>query len=132
MDDQLRPGDGSGARLGLSACSAADGGTPPWSPDMSGRVVASREDIALGNGVTHLTIPLTSAQTNALAKDGRVLVAFETPQNEVQALDVPFGGPAGPPAQGGSPGNASPAAPAATASRPAQGELRRGRLRQRP
>ena len=32
-----------------------------------------------------------------------MLVSFETPQNEVQALDVPLDGPAGPPAQGEAP-----------------------------
>ena len=47
-------------------------------------------------------------QRDALAKDGRVLVAFETPQDEVQAFDVPFGGPAGPPAQGQTPGGGTP------------------------
>ena len=103
---------------GLSACSVADGDTPPWSPDMSGRVVAKREDVALGNGVTHITLPLTAAQREAVSKDGRVLVSFETPQNEVQALDVPLDGPAGPPAQGDKPpGDKAPGGPAHAARR---------------
>jgi hypothetical protein len=70
----------------------ADGDTPPWSPDMSGRVAASREDVRIRNGVTRITMPVTAAQRAALADDGRVLVAFETTRNEVQALDVPLGG----------------------------------------
>ena len=54
---------------GLSACSVADGDTPPWSPDMSGRVLAKREDVALGSGVTHITLStasLTDAQREAV------------------------------------------------------------------
>ena len=35
---------------GLSACSAADGDVPPWSPDMSGRVVAERRDSRSATG----------------------------------------------------------------------------------
>ena len=50
VEHELRPGDGPGAGLRALRLRAADGTTPPWSPDMSGRVVATREDIALGNG----------------------------------------------------------------------------------
>ncbi len=98
---------------GLSACSEADGDVPPWSPDMSGRVLAERHDIQLGNGVTHVSLPLDAGERDKLAADGRVLVAFETPQDEVQALDVALDGPAGPtpgnPGNGGTPG--TPGAP---------------------
>ena len=105
VDDELRPGDGPGA--GLRPVGLLGGRrrhVPPWSPDMSGRVVAEREDVAVGNGVTHITIPLDAGARDALAEDGRVLVSFETPKDEVQALDVPLDGPAGPPAQGETPG----------------------------
>ena len=96
---------------GLSACSVADGDTPRWSPDMSGRVVEKANNVELTDGTKHLTFPVTEAQQKALSEDGRVLVSFETPQNEVQALDVPLDGPAGSPAQGGQqPGGGAPAA----------------------
>jgi LmbE family N-acetylglucosaminyl deacetylase/Ca2+-binding RTX toxin-like protein len=83
---------------GLSACSAADGTTPAWSPNMSGRVVRDTV-VTLAAGTRHLSIPLDAAARELLAADGRVLVSFETRQSEaaeareVQAIDAPFGRP---------------------------------------
>jgi len=74
---------------GLSACSAADGGIPSWA-GMSGRVVADRV-VPVSAGGNSVTIPLSAADRDRLAKDGRVLVSFETPNDEVQAFDVSFG-----------------------------------------
>ncbi|GAA3553617.1 sugar-binding protein [Kribbella ginsengisoli] len=76
---------------GLTPCAVTDGGYPPWSPDMSGHVVKQAER-QLANGVKHLSIPLTAAQRAKLAADGRLLVSFETAQNEVQAFDVRLSG----------------------------------------
>jgi hypothetical protein len=68
---------------GLSACSAADGDFPRWSPDMSGRVLGKRNDVAVPAGTQHFSIPVSS-------RAERVLVSFETAAGEVQALDVPL------------------------------------------
>ena len=75
------PADDPPPDFGLSACSVSDGGTPPWSPDMSGRLRGSRT-VAVSRGYTRVTLPRNGAQ--------RVLVSFETPRNEVQALDLPL------------------------------------------
>jgi LmbE family N-acetylglucosaminyl deacetylase len=69
--------------FGLSACSISDGAFPPWSPDMSGRVLATANDVALARGTRHLSLPLPAGR-----RADRVLVSFETPGDEVQALDV--------------------------------------------
>ncbi|TDD25245.1 LmbE family protein [Kribbella turkmenica] len=76
---------------GLTPCAVTDGGTPPWSPDMSGHVVeeAGRQ---LTPGIDRWSIPLTPAQRAELAADGRLLVSYETPQDEVQAFDVRLSG----------------------------------------
>jgi hypothetical protein len=72
---------------GLTPCAVTDGGYPPWSPDMSGHVVkqVSRQ---LSEGVKHFEVPLTAAERAKLAADGRLLLSFETAQNQVQAFDV--------------------------------------------
>jgi LmbE family N-acetylglucosaminyl deacetylase len=72
---------------GLSACAATDGTVPPWSPDMSGRVVRDVE-VSVSRGKQRISIPLDSAAYAKLAANGSVLVGFETPNNEVQAFDV--------------------------------------------
>jgi LmbE family N-acetylglucosaminyl deacetylase len=72
---------------GLSACAITDGGVPPWSPDMSGHVIRDMV-VSLQPGWRRVTIPLTAAQRDALARDGSALVSFETPAGEVQALDL--------------------------------------------
>ena len=92
---------------GLSACSEADGDVPPWGEDMSGRVKDSKE-VTLGNGVTRVS----------LADAERVLVSFETPDDEVQALDLEpgqlgGGGGGGTPGGGGAPGGGTTPPPAA-------------------
>jgi len=74
---------------GLSACATTDGGIPPWSPDMSGRVIRSAT-VPVAAGVTHVSIPLDSAAYSALAAKGSALISFETAQDEVQAFDVPL------------------------------------------
>jgi hypothetical protein len=74
---------------GMTACAITDGATPPWSPDMSGRVV---RDIVvdLTPGRRTVTIPLNPQESARLAGDGSALVSFETPDDEVQALDLPL------------------------------------------
>jgi LmbE family N-acetylglucosaminyl deacetylase len=77
---------------GLSACSTTDGGIPPWSPDMSGRVVDHVTvdfDKKKGKEVEKVKISLTQAQYDKLAGNGSVLISFETPNDEVQALYAP-------------------------------------------
>ena len=58
---------------------------------MSGRVV---RDVAID--VTRsrhsVTIPLDAAAYERLARGGSALISFETPDDEVQALDVRLGG----------------------------------------
>jgi len=72
---------------GLTPCAVTDGGTPPWSPDMSGHVVA-QVDRAVSPGTRQVSIPLSSQQRSRLAEDGRLLISYETAQGRVQALDV--------------------------------------------
>ena len=77
---------------GLTACADTDGGTPPWSPDMTGRVVADRV-VAVTAGTQRITIDLDSAGRAKLAADGSALVSFETSGGEVQAFDLPLAQP---------------------------------------
>ena len=72
---------------GLSACAATDGTVPPWSPDMSGRVVRDVV-VSVAAGRQRISIPIDSAAHDKLAADGSVLVGFETPSDAVQAFDV--------------------------------------------
>jgi hypothetical protein len=74
---------------GLTACALTDGGIPPWSPDMSGHVVGDKVS-NLGAGTTRVSIPLTQAGFAKLASGGSALISFETPNDEVQAFDVPL------------------------------------------
>ena len=76
---------------GLSACALTDGTVPPWSPDMSGRVQGD-ETAELEAGRTRVTIPIDAAAYDRLRADGSALVSFETPDGEVQALDLRLGG----------------------------------------
>ncbi|MFG1620966.1 PIG-L family deacetylase [Kribbella sp. NPDC049227] len=76
---------------GLTPCAVTDGGIPPWSPDMSGHLVKQATQ-NVTPGVQHWSIPLTAAQRATLAEDGRLLVSYETPQNEVQAFDLRLSG----------------------------------------
>ena len=75
----------------MTACSTADGTVPPWSPDMSGRVVRS-VTVPLSAGKKRVSIPLDAAARARLAADGSALISFETPDDEVQALDIPLAG----------------------------------------
>ncbi len=74
---------------GLTACATADGASPPWSPDMSGRVIRD-VSVAVAAGHRHVTIPLDAASYAKLAATGSALVSFETPADQVQALDIPL------------------------------------------
>jgi hypothetical protein len=77
---------------GLTACDPTDGGTPPWSPDMSGRLV---RDVVVSIGGAcrqHLSIPFDHTAHDNLVASGSVLASFETPNDEVQALFVPLSG----------------------------------------
>ncbi|GAB2631421.1 PIG-L family deacetylase [Kribbella swartbergensis] len=76
---------------GLTPCAVTDGATPPWSPDMSGHLVEQATH-QITRGIQRWSIPLTPAQRARLAADGRLLISYETPQNEVQAFDVRISG----------------------------------------
>jgi LmbE family N-acetylglucosaminyl deacetylase len=76
---------------GFTACALTDGGIPPWSPDMSGRVVRSAAfDVSAGK--QKVTITLDRAAYDKLAANGSALISFETPNNEVQAFFLPLQG----------------------------------------
>ena len=72
---------------GLTPCAVTDGGIPAWSPDMSGHLVA-QQAVQVRAGRTQVSIPLTAAQRAKLAADGKLLVSYETVNDEVQALDL--------------------------------------------
>ena len=74
---------------GFSACATTDGGIPPWSPDMSGRVVAYETVTFAKKGKEKVKFSLDRAAYDKLAADGSALISFETPNDEVQALFVP-------------------------------------------
>ena len=78
--------------FGLTACGTSDGGIPPWSPDQSGRVVAAKA-ADLTPGAQTMTIDLTAAQRDRLRHDGSALISYETPDDAVQAFDVPLARP---------------------------------------
>ena len=77
--------------FGFSACAVTDGTVPPWQPDMSGRVVRDVE-VAVSSGMQRVTIPLDADAFAKLAADGSALLSFETPNDEVQALDIALAG----------------------------------------
>ena len=74
---------------GFSACAVTDGGIPPWSPDMSGRVVAHQTVTFAKKGKEKVKFTLDQAAYDKVAEDGSALISFETPNDEVQALLVP-------------------------------------------
>ena len=76
---------------GLTPCAVTDGGIPPWSPDMSGHLVAQSTK-QVTPGVQHFSIPLTAAQRARLTADGHLLLSYETSQNKVQAFDLRLSG----------------------------------------
>jgi uncharacterized repeat protein (TIGR01451 family) len=72
---------------GFTACSATDGTTPPWAPDMSGRVVGDQV-VSVVSGDNHFSIPITTAGHDRLAFDGSALVSFEEASRANQAFDL--------------------------------------------
>ncbi len=74
---------------GLDACSATDGGYPAWGSDQSGRVIASQA-VSVTAGTQHVHVALDAAGRAKLAKDGAALVSYLTPDDEVQAFDLPL------------------------------------------
>jgi hypothetical protein len=78
---------------GFTACAPTDGGIPPWSPDMSGRVVRDAT-FAVTSGKQKVTITLSSSDYAKLATDGSALISFETPSDAVQAFFIPLSGAA--------------------------------------
>ncbi|MFF1816296.1 sugar-binding protein [Kribbella sp. NPDC058245] len=75
----------------FTPCAVTDGGIPPWAPDMSGHLVKQATK-QITRGVQVWSIPLTNAQRQQLAKDGRLLVSYETAADQVQAFDVRLSG----------------------------------------
>jgi len=73
---------------GFTPCAVTDGGIPPWSPDMSGRVVATGS-VTIDKKKAKVKIALAPGQADTLAANGSALISFETPNDEVQALFVP-------------------------------------------
>jgi hypothetical protein len=71
----------------MTPCAKTDGGIPPWSPDMSGRIQGTA-NVALAAGKRHASIPLGAEAHAKLAADGSALISFETADGKVQALDV--------------------------------------------
>jgi hypothetical protein len=74
---------------GFTPCAVTDGGIPPWSPDMSGRVVKQVDVTIAEKGKQEVEIDLDRSQYDKLVADGSALISFETPNDEVQALFVP-------------------------------------------
>ena len=75
----------------LTACAPTDGTTPPWSPDMSGRVVGDRT-VQITRPRQRVRIPIDAVAYRRLKADGSALVSFETPEGDVQALDLRLAG----------------------------------------
>jgi hypothetical protein len=65
----------AGDIYGFEACASTDGAAPPWSPDMSGRLLDTVEaTVVAGSGTVELAI---DAETYAaLTKDSQILVSF--------------------------------------------------------
>ncbi len=76
---------------GFTPCAVTDGGVPPWAPDLSGHLVKQSEQ-QIASGVQIWSIPLTPEQHQKLAKDGRLLVSYETKADQVQAFDIRLSG----------------------------------------
>jgi LmbE family N-acetylglucosaminyl deacetylase len=74
---------------GLSACSASDGTTPPWAPDMMGGVIGA-QSFTVSPGNKTLSITLSTAAASKLTSAASLLVSFVNAQNEVQAFDLPL------------------------------------------
>lgn len=75
---------------GLTPCAVTDGGIPAWSPDMSGRVVA-KSTKRVRPGTSYISQTLSRADRALVAAGGaRLLVSYETPDGQVQAIDRPI------------------------------------------
>ena len=72
---------------GLTPCATTDGGTPAWSPNMSGHDLGDLT-IAVHAGKQQVTIPLDSAARDQLEHGGRLLVSYQTADGSVQALNL--------------------------------------------
>lgn len=75
----------------FTPCAVTDGGIPPWAPDMSGHLVKQSAQ-QITRGVQVWSIPLTAAQRQKLAQDGRLLVSYENAADQVQAFDIKISG----------------------------------------
>ncbi|MDX6727140.1 MAG: hypothetical protein QOK49_1945, partial [Baekduia sp.] len=84
------PGADPAPDYGLTACALTDGSVPAWSPDMSGHVVRDLK-VAVTAGKRTVSIPLDAAAYAKLSTNSAALVSFETPNDAVQAFDVPLG-----------------------------------------
>ncbi|WP_448003369.1 NEW3 domain-containing protein [Agromyces bauzanensis] len=71
----------AGDVYGFEACSPSDGATPPWAPDMSGRLLASFEEV-IDAGKGSVTVPLDGDVRAALAADARILVSYAEEQSQ--------------------------------------------------
>jgi hypothetical protein len=67
----------------MTACQVADGGTPPWSPDMSGRLLGQRT-LHLRPGSHWVSFAVSNPAR--YRHDGRVLISFDAANGGVQAL----------------------------------------------
>ncbi|TCC16770.1 PIG-L family deacetylase [Kribbella sindirgiensis] len=81
------PADDPAPDYGLTACAVTDGGTPPWSPDMSGHVV-NHAATPITPVSKRVSIPVTPAQRTTLLRDGRLLISYQTPDDKVQAINL--------------------------------------------
>lgn len=60
---------------GFEACSPEDGAAPPWSPDMSGRLLGSQV-VEVGADSGTITLELDAETRSALAEDSILLVSY--------------------------------------------------------
>ncbi len=68
---------------GMTACAVSDGSTPPWSPDMGGRLLGEKT-LHLRAGTHQVSFPVSKPAW--LLHAGRVLVSFDASNGGVQAL----------------------------------------------
>ena len=75
--------------FGFTACALTDGSIPAWGTDMSGHVVRDQMT-TVAAGKTARLDPAGCRRLREAAVRGSALVSFETPNDEVQAFDVPL------------------------------------------
>jgi LmbE family N-acetylglucosaminyl deacetylase len=68
---------------GMTACRVSDGSTPPWSPDMSGRLLGQRT-LHLRPGSHRVSLAVSNPAR--FRHGGRVLISFDAANGGVQAL----------------------------------------------